>query len=159
MSIPWKFLTGLTSRRRPERDDTAKESTARTHSIEEISPASTVVDPAVERQIFHEQHPDEPGVAEGVTETPVAKPTELSYKRSIQEPKVQRIPRPKPIRGVRPLDDPAKIDIGLRQPTFDEQASAKTLDAEILQLRDQLAKKLRVQNAQLRQMLERFEVQ
>jgi hypothetical protein len=39
-------------------------------------------------------------------------------------------------------------------PFFDEAAS---LDEDIKQLEDQLAQKLRLQNAQLRRMLERFE--
>ncbi|EJZ17856.1 hypothetical protein RCCGEPOP_28634 [Rhizobium sp. Pop5] len=42
-------------------------------------------------------------------------------------------------------------------PQFIQTANGMSLDDEIRMLRDQLARKLTLQNAQLRKMLERFE--
>lgn len=53
--------------------------------------------------------------------------------------------------GAEPVPQPPSVSAN---PFFDEAAS---LDEDIKQLKDQLAQKLRLQNAQLRKMLERFE--
>jgi hypothetical protein len=48
----------------------------------------------------------------------------------------------------------SQTPVSSANPFFDEAAS---LDEDIKQLKDQLAQKLRLQNSQLRKMLERFE--
>jgi hypothetical protein len=186
MKPPWKYLTRLVSRRRPddEPDQTSDRKAAvpeipsalaASVALPEVAPAlpagedGTVSNPlettiAVKSDEVAQLSPPSAvaPVAEQQQPGSVTEPASRDDgKSSAQRPIKARAGRKASVDTlskdpvVAAVEEPvSEVPSPSANPFFDE---ASSLDTDIRQLKDQLAGKLRLQNAQLRKMLERFE--
>jgi hypothetical protein len=181
MKPPWKFFTQLISRRESTTPGQAIEHDGGPKSIESKSQPA----PAPEATSGAEQDDQSPSsvpvetTAANASDVDTAAPASVTVQAEEQKAEAveeREPPRDKP--SVKPRAKPSSLagkgrtnrmaqsPVAARaepvpqipsvseNPFFDEAAS---LDEDIRQLKDQLAQKLRLQNAQLRKMLERFE--
>lgn len=178
MKPPWKFLADLVSRRKPA--DIAEPSPPPDRKLIEIKArpaklpqltsqpddfgrsgadsevlAKATTAAAVESGV--EQ--DEPAEAAGEGTSSVFQPpatVDVSKSRKAGRPRQARGDRAKPVQPHAPAANEVRhVETAVSEDPFLDEATS--LDSEIRQLRDQLAQKLRLQNDQLKKMLERFE--
>ncbi|WP_141105729.1 hypothetical protein [Rhizobium sp. R693] len=172
MASPWKFLVGLTRRHGRGNESTAIEDTSdapvakETQEPAPLQPAdgaqdiadpvdavSTATDdsPDTETVVAGAALPDEPGlrqVDDLDTTTGPGLQTDAVDGSATTKLRKPRASRKKNVPGViQPTPSTAPVISN----------DFQDLEDEIRQLRSQLAKKLQLQNAQLRQMLERFD--
>ena len=154
MASPWKLLARLVSPRRQQRQEHGPADDVKPDLLAIAKPTETVVDnglnaadaPVDEKPVLHDQSEAVPAAPDpGAAARDVLKPSQTgegaTRKRSTRGKKAaggEAVPSPAPT-------VPAVSDDAIR------------LDEEIRLLRDQLARKLQLQNAQLKRMLERFE--
>ena len=135
--------------------DPVERTTADTSKVDAAAPASPT-DEAGEpnTRAIDEQ---EPPAADLPASAPASKPGEPpsippgKHSRAARKGRVDRIAQSPVIADAEPV---RQSPSATGNPFFDEAAS---LDEDIKQLKNQLAQKLRLQNAQLREMLKRFE--
>ncbi len=177
MASPWKLLAGLVSRRRQQKQEHG--------STDDVKPTETAADnrlnaadsAAKEKPVIHEEreavsadldHAEE--AASSVNDTTDVKSATLTKAvdpalSNEADVAAYAAPRALPV-GERPTrkrsrrSKKAKTIAVVLPPSPGVTAvsdDAVSLDGEIRLLRDQLATKLRLQNAQLKRMLDRFE--
>ncbi|MBY5524200.1 hypothetical protein HFO60_26880 [Rhizobium leguminosarum] len=184
MASPWKLLAGLVSRRRQQKQehgspDDVKPDVSAIAELTETPAGSRLkaVDRAAnERPFIHEReavsvnphHAEEAvSIVDDTADVGSAKPVEAADPALSNEadtaahaaPKAFRVgegqTRKRDMRGKKPKTMAVVVPPSPSAPTaFDD---AINLDEEVKLLRDQLARKLQMQNAQLKKMLERFE--
>ncbi|CAN7744916.1 hypothetical protein LJR245_006593 [Rhizobium leguminosarum] len=186
MASPWKLLTRLVSRRRQQRQEqTSTDEVKPEVALTTGRPTETTADngpnsvgrPADEAPVTHNQHaamladPDhseesassvddtvdiggarlveaaDPALSKDVDTTPYDAPKSSPTGESATPKRSRRAKKTERVEVVSP-PSPAL-------PTFFDDATC--LDEEIRLLRDRLRRKLQLQNAQLKRMLERFE--
>ncbi|MBY5756395.1 hypothetical protein HFO07_07005 [Rhizobium leguminosarum] len=184
MASPWKLLAGLVSRRRQQKQEHGSTDDVKpdVSSIAELTetPADNrlnAVDRAAnEKPFIHEEreavsadphHAEEAvSIVDDTADVESARPVEAADPALSNEadtaahaaPKVFRVgegqTRKRGMRGKKPKTIAVVVPPSPSAPTaFDD---AIDLDEEIRLLRGQLARKLQMQNAQLKRMLERF---
>jgi hypothetical protein len=187
MKPPWKYLTQLVSRRRAddEQDQTGDRKAAlpEIHSALAASVALPEVAPTLpDVEGGTVPHPVQPNAATESDEVAhLSSPATVDpFAPAVDQPEPDSATAPAnegKSSATRPVKAraarKARLDTTSKDPVLaavEEQVSeapspsatpffdeASSLDADIRQLKDQLAGKLRLQNAQLRKMLERFE--
>ncbi|QKK28007.1 hypothetical protein [Rhizobium hidalgonense] len=185
MASPWKFLARLVSPRRQQKQehgstDDVKPDVSAIAELTEAPAGSRLkaVDRAAnERPFIHEEreaasvdphHAEEAvSIVDDTADVESAKPVEAADPALSNEadtaahaaPKAFRVgegqTRKRGMRGKKPKTIAVVVPPSPSAPTaFDDVIN---LDEEVRLLRDQLARKLQMQNAQLKKMLERFE--
>lgn len=178
MKSPWRFLADLTSRRKtlaspvvpaapekPAEDQTGDRDAAPATSASVVGTIVEPSEPAFRLPSEPAANLVKPEVAiERPDPTPVAiAPAKLGDVEVPSRPSKNRSKRIKPgsVQVVtqspsKPSDDPRVVSLPAQPLTFLEEVVA--LDEEIAALKAALALKLKLQNAQLKKMLERFDV-
>jgi hypothetical protein len=173
MKTPWRFFVEMTSSRKPapaqvalpgsetESEDPASVAEPASLRVSVAEPSETLpVPPVVDRGFVEagEAEPDLP-VTDGIALAPANEVIARSPRRS----------QPRTAKRAKQSSEPAVAETAIttsdgqdaqpvpsRGPEFFDEVAG--LDGEIRQLRAALARKLSSQNAQLRKMLERFDV-
>ncbi|MBX5159812.1 MULTISPECIES: hypothetical protein [Rhizobium] len=184
MASPWKLLAGLVSRRRQQKQEHGLTDDAKPDVLAIAKPTETADNneldgadrPADEKPVLHghsaavpadPDHSEETAsVVDDTTDVESAKPVEASDRALSDEadtdahaaPKAFRVvegqTRKRGTRGMKAKTITVVIPPSPSALTASDDAI--NLDEEIRLLRDQLARKLQMQNEQLRRMLERF---
>ncbi|MBC2806913.1 MULTISPECIES: hypothetical protein [Rhizobium] len=184
MASPWKLLAGLVSRRRQQKQEHGSTDDAKPDVLAIAKPTETADNneldgadrPADEKPVLHghsaavpadPDHSEETAsVVDDTTDVEGAKPVEASDRALSDEadtdahvaPKAFRVvegqTRKRGTRGMKAKTITVVIPPSPSALTASDDAI--NLDEEIRLLRDQLARKLQMQNEQLRRMLERF---
>ncbi|MCH4549238.1 hypothetical protein MK632_26320 [Rhizobium changzhiense] len=184
MASPWKLLAGLVSRRRQQKQEHGSTDDAKPDVLAIAKPTETADSneldgadrPADEKPVLHghsaavpadPDHSEETAsVVDDTTDVEGAKPAEASDRALSDEadtdahvaPKAFRVvegqTRKRGTRGMKAKTITVVIPPSPSALTASDDAI--NLDEEIRLLRDQLARKLQMQNEQLRRMLERF---
>ncbi|QND44623.1 hypothetical protein HB780_02210 (plasmid) [Rhizobium lusitanum] len=171
MKSPWKFLVQLTSRGRPaEAREGSIERDAETTVIESEAEQTSVLPLGLTTAVDRPDYDDTPPVDLVATTRDEVRLSSADVHALVREkatgkksPRIPQTKRPARARKARAHADAASTvtarqDQSAQSPSpreifFEETVS---LDEEIKQLRSQLAQKLRLQNSQLKKMLERF---
>lgn len=184
MKSPWRFLADLTSRRKtqaaplvpatlenPAEDQAGDQDLASALSAKTTKRTDHLLGTNVNEPSEATSHlPSEPAVnrpevtIERPDPTPVAiAPATLGDVEALSSPGKNRSKRIKPgsvqvgtQTPLKPIDDPRVVSLPARPLTFLEEVAV--LDEEIAALKADLALKLKLQNAQLKKMLERFDI-
>ncbi|CAN7752470.1 hypothetical protein [Rhizobium sp. LjRoot258] len=178
VASPWKFLVGLTRRHGKERNSASIEDTSDKPVADETQEPAQLQPPAAlvlstdggqdtADQVDADSHAsdDVPNIAKVVEEPTAPDKSALEQvddrasttgRRQTVAVEVSATRKPRKARALRKKTAPAKIQ-STPSTTSAVSNDLQDLDDEIRQLRSQLAKKLQLQNAQLRKMLERFD--
>ncbi|MBY3490117.1 hypothetical protein [Rhizobium laguerreae] len=186
MASPWKLLAGLVSRRRQQRQEHRSTDDVKPDGLAIAEPSETAAKnelgatdrPTDDTAVFHDHsaavavgpnHADEvESAVDGPADIEGARPEEAADPALSDEAATAAHAAPNAFRRLgegqtRKRSTRGKkaktIAVVLPRPPSVPTASDDeiSLDGEIRLLRDQLARKLRMQNAQLKRMLERFE--
>ncbi|MBY3447945.1 hypothetical protein [Rhizobium laguerreae] len=186
MASPWKLLAGLVSRRRQQRQEHRSTDDVKPDGLAIAEPSETAAKnelgatdrPTDDTAVFHDHsaavavgpnHADEvESAVDGPADIEGARPEEAADPALSNEAATAAHAAPNAFRRLgegqtRKRSTRGKkaktIAVVLPRPPSVPTASDDeiSLDGEIRLLRDQLARKLRMQNAQLKRMLERFE--
>jgi hypothetical protein len=184
MASPWKLLAGLVSRRRQQKQEHGLTDDAKPDVLAIAKPTETADNneldgadrPADEKPVLHghsaavpadPDHSEETAsVVDDTTDVESAKPVEASDRALSDEADTDAHAAPKAFRvvegqtrkrGTRGMKAKTiRVVIPPSPSALTASDDAINLDEEIRLLRDQLARKLQMQNEQLRRMLERF---
>ncbi|TAX23550.1 hypothetical protein [Rhizobium leguminosarum] len=182
MASPWKLLAGLVSRRRPQKQEQDSTDDVKPDVSAIVEPTETATDnrskaadrAANEKPVTHEQHKAVSHHAEeAVSSVDDTADVESATLEKAVDPALSNdadvagYPSPKALpvgegrtRKRSRRSNKAKTIAVVLPPSPGATAvsdDAVSLDGEIRLLRDQLATKLRLQNAQLKRMLDRFQ--
>lgn len=176
MKSPWRFLVELASRGGATKEQESARETETPNSdgsslpsesswtsdlpppaaeaANEVNEAAAKADPVLADEneappatFVDEQHADDQG--DDAERAPSSQPLPQKVKRRIKKTSVRRA------RAVVPIDGVDEGSFVAQPRTFKEEVA--DLDDEVRMLRRQLAQKLRVQNEQLKKLLERFD--
>ncbi|NEI32456.1 hypothetical protein GR204_00175 [Rhizobium leguminosarum] len=175
MASPWKLLARLLSPRRQQRQEHGSTDDVKPDVLSIAKPTEAADNneldgadrPADEKPVLHGHSEETASVVDETTDVESARPVEASDPVLTDEadtdahaaPKAFRVgegqTRKRGMRGMKAKTIAVVIPPSPSALTaFDD---AINLDEDIRLLRDQLARKLQMQNAQLKRMLERFE--
>ncbi|MGO4135886.1 hypothetical protein ACEQ6A_15135 [Rhizobium brockwellii] len=185
MASPWKLLAGLVSRRRQQKQEHGSTDNVKPDVSAIAEPTETATDnrpkaadrAANEKPVTNEQHKevavtshhaeeavssvDDTADVEGATLEKAVDPALSNEADVAGQPSPKELPVGEgPTRKHSRRSNKAKTTAVVLPPSPGATAvsdDAVSLDGEIGLLRDQLATKLRLQNAQLKRMLDRFE--
>lgn len=169
---PWRLLTGLLSRGRPADRHEAEWPGASSSVSEETRESQATPEPSTALQVGKDEADHQEATSSMAAEMPEAVPAdEATASAPDRDVAVVRAKRRNQRRGMAPsktrrgakanvsvhIEDVERGNALAEPAAANEPDPVRALDTEIRELRSQLARKLRLQNDQLRQMLRRFE--
>ncbi|MBX4862913.1 hypothetical protein G9X64_06905 [Rhizobium sophorae] len=185
MASPWKLLAGLVSRRRQQKQEHGSTDDVKPDVTAIAKPAETAANNALNAADFPaDEKPAAHGHSAAVSADPDHAEEEASsadHTTDVESATLEKAADPASSNDVaiaaQAAPKPSRIDEGTARKRSRQAKKAEvvdvvsqpsprvgitsddaiSLDGEIRLLRDQLARKLRLQNAQLRRMLDRFE--